>query len=72
MMRAEPKKTMVSSLGLLRRDDARRAEKDDGVFDLVVIEPAFGLQILGENAQRPGRNAGEERLAAVGLYGLAA
>ena len=44
-------------LGLLARNDARRAHEHDRVVDLVVLEAALRLEVLGEDAQRPGAAA---------------
>src|SRR3546814_5189986 len=51
---------------LVARQDARRAEEDDGVVDLVVLEARVGLHVLGEDAQAARRGALDEVRIAVG------
>src|SRR3546814_8891222 len=55
-----------AALRLVARQDARRAEEDDGVVDLVALEARVGLHVLGENAQPARRGTLDEGRVAVG------
>ncbi len=46
--------------------DAGRAEEHDGVLDVLRLEPAQRLEVLGEDSQRPGFFAFEKRRVEVG------
>jgi hypothetical protein len=52
------------ALGVHPAVDARRSEKDDGVLDVLGLEPTKGLQVLGEDADRA-RLVAFEKLEAV-------
>src|SRR3546814_11380885 len=56
----------VCSSDLVARQDARRAEEDDGVVDLVVLEARVGLHVLREDAQAARRRALDEVRITVG------
>ncbi len=45
---------------LFRAVNPRRSEEDDGVLDVLGLEPAQRFEILGENAKRPCLLAFEE------------
>ena len=48
------------ALGALAAVDPRRSEEDDGVLDLLLLESAQRLEVLGEDPDRPGLVAFEE------------
>src|SRR3546814_16496061 len=54
-----------AALRLVARQDARRAEEDDGVVDLVALEARVGLHVLGETAQPARRGTLDEGRVAV-------
>ncbi len=58
---AEPAlETLERLLRVLAAVDARRAEEHDGVLDVLRLEAAQRLEVLGQDADRPGFFALEE------------